>query len=791
MFLYKDYRALVVGISDYDKWPDLPFAIQDAEEVTSKLDKMGFQVKLVTNPTSREFKKILSEMTYKMGKEPNRAVLFYYAGHGETETMADGTKMGYIIPKDCPPLKGDPVGFDTHAVSMRDIESVSLRMKSKHVLMLFDSCFSGALFSLVRAMPVDITEKSALPVRQYITAGNENEQVPDKSMFKRCFLIGLDGAADMTGDGYITGSEMGMYLADNVVNYTRRQQHPQYGKINNPNLDQGDFIFIPPKTLEKQKNREQSTFKREDLVNKDIQQLRAERKETHRLLVEMKKLVQTQQQAPQQGKQTLQEKMALERQIAKLAKEREAFEELAAAREKEYEARLTHSKEKVDQEAQKRKAMQAELERLRQQAEKRKALEQELEKLKRERGAKSKANQKLQERKALERQIAKLAKERETIEKLAAAREKEYEARLTHSKEKVDQEAQKRKAMQAELERLRQQAEKRKALEQELEKLRRERNTKFKANQKQVIQSKDNIALEQESGLPANAKKEEPLLISQKGIAASGSKTSITKPVKEGIQQEAGTAKTQNEVYVPRIKVPPNLQLTLAPKKPETKPIKKSIQQGTETAKTQNEVYVPKIKVPTNLQLAYAPKKSDPEKIVRAVLRRKPIRMDESDIEKMILHHNFYSKKLNEKGGFLKNFSDNRDGTVTDHSTGLMWERGGSSSKRNYFEVENYIADLNDDKFAAHDDWRLPTLEELSSLMTKAHEKTGMYLDPIFESSKKTCWSADSSADEATETAYYVDFSDGVIVLGYGRNESSRYEIVEAINFVKAVRSIK
>ena len=39
--------------------------------------------------------------------------------------------------------------------------------------------------------------------------------------------------------------------------------------------------------------------------------------------------------------------------------------------------------------------------------------------------------------------------------------------------------------------------------------------------------------------------------------------------------------------------------------------------------------------------------------------------------------------------------------------------------------------------------------------------------------------------------AYYVDYSDGVIVLGYGRNDGSRYEIVEAINFVKAVRSIK
>jgi hypothetical protein len=82
-------------------------------------------------------------------------------------------------------------------------------------------------------------------VRQYITAGREDEQVPDRSTFKRVFLNGIEGDADLTKDGYVTGSELGMYLSDKVVNYTRRAQHPQYGKINNPSLDRGDFVFVP------------------------------------------------------------------------------------------------------------------------------------------------------------------------------------------------------------------------------------------------------------------------------------------------------------------------------------------------------------------------------------------------------------------------------------------------------------------------------------------------------------------------------------------------------------------
>jgi uncharacterized caspase-like protein len=195
------------------------------------------------NPTSRELNTTLNDMAFRLGREKNRALLFYFAGHGETLDLADGTELGYIIPSDCPLKSLDPIGFDAKAVSMRDIEDFALKVKSKHFLMLFDSCFSGSLFNLVRAVPVDITEKSALPVRQFITAGAAGEQVPDRSVFKIVLLDGIKGYADLNGDGYVTGSELGMHLQDKVVNYTRGGQHPQYGKINNPKLDKGDFVF--------------------------------------------------------------------------------------------------------------------------------------------------------------------------------------------------------------------------------------------------------------------------------------------------------------------------------------------------------------------------------------------------------------------------------------------------------------------------------------------------------------------------------------------------------------------
>jgi formylglycine-generating enzyme required for sulfatase activity len=244
--LYRDYQALVIGVGDYDHWPKLTNAVRDAEEVAVSLKRIGFEVNLVRNPSYEVIKALLESLPYEAGAVKDRALLIYFAGHGETEKLADDSKLGYIVPKDCPVRKQDPKGFAARSISMKDIEKLALLIKSRHVLMIFDSCFSGSLFSMVKAAPTDIQEKVARPVRQFITAGTEEEEVPDRSTFKKVFQDGIKGEADYDRDGYVTGTELGMYLQKEVVNYTRGGQHPQYGKIRNPGLDKGDFVFVLP-----------------------------------------------------------------------------------------------------------------------------------------------------------------------------------------------------------------------------------------------------------------------------------------------------------------------------------------------------------------------------------------------------------------------------------------------------------------------------------------------------------------------------------------------------------------
>ncbi|MCP4105054.1 MAG: DUF1566 domain-containing protein [Desulfobacteraceae bacterium] len=148
-------------------------------------------------------------------------------------------------------------------------------------------------------------------------------------------------------------------------------------------------------------------------------------------------------------------------------------------------------------------------------------------------------------------------------------------------------------------------------------------------------------------------------------------------------------------------------------------------------------------------------------------IRSKPETLSLDDIKTMFERHNFFSNNINKSGDFKNNFRDNGDGTVTDSVTGLMWEKSGSDNYMNYDNARAYIDDLNRRKFAGHNDWRLPTLEELASLLENKRIDD-CYIDPVFDCEVFWCWSADKTASGG---AWYVDFSSGYVDwlnFGYG-----------------------
>ncbi|MDM8555187.1 caspase family protein [Desulfococcaceae bacterium HSG7] len=249
VFLYKASYALIIGVSDYieKEWTDLPSVKEDIKVVAFALEQHGFKVTIVKNPSQKHLKNSIDRFISENGREFDNRLLIYYSGHGDTIKQKWGGEMGYLVPTDAPNPNTDLDGFLDKAIDMEQIGVYAKRIQSKHTLFLFDSCFSGSIFSLERAVPEIIDYNTSKPIRMFIVAGNDNEKIPDKSIFRKQFVAALKGEGDVFKDGYLTGSELGLFLQITVANYSNGSQHPQYGKIRHPDLNKGDFVFQLPK----------------------------------------------------------------------------------------------------------------------------------------------------------------------------------------------------------------------------------------------------------------------------------------------------------------------------------------------------------------------------------------------------------------------------------------------------------------------------------------------------------------------------------------------------------------
>ncbi|MEE8435336.1 MAG: caspase family protein, partial [bacterium] len=161
--VFKESHALIIGVSDYRAgWPKLPGVKSDVVAVKAALESHGFDVEVVEDPTSEQLTRAFSSFINRHGRKKDTRLVFYYAGHGHTQKMSYGDDMGYIVPVDAPNPNRDPDGFLAAALDMQQIEVYAKRIQARHALFLFDSCFSGSIFALSRAVPANISYKTAL-----------------------------------------------------------------------------------------------------------------------------------------------------------------------------------------------------------------------------------------------------------------------------------------------------------------------------------------------------------------------------------------------------------------------------------------------------------------------------------------------------------------------------------------------------------------------------------------------------------------------------------------------------
>jgi hypothetical protein len=168
---------------------------------------------------------------------------------GRNSTYRPVQKSGttsYIVPVDAPSPKVD-ADFREKAISLRRFGEYMREANSRHVLAIFDSCFGGTVFNVARSLPPPaITLATTEPVREFISSGEADQTVSDDGTFRKLFLDVLAGNepdADANHDGYVTGTELGLFLHQKMTNLTYNRQTPRYGKLNAYGYDRGDFVF--------------------------------------------------------------------------------------------------------------------------------------------------------------------------------------------------------------------------------------------------------------------------------------------------------------------------------------------------------------------------------------------------------------------------------------------------------------------------------------------------------------------------------------------------------------------
>jgi len=180
--------------------------------------------------------------------------------------------------------------------------------------------------------------------------------------------------------------------------------------------------------------------------------------------------------------------------------------------------------------------------------------------------------------------------------------------------------------------------------------------------------------------------------------------------------------------------------------------------------------------------------------ITRVSLRKEPKKISrEKEINNMLAEFDFCDMSRNIRGTFENDFVDNYDGTVTDKATGLMWQKGGSSKTLENRGAKKYIKQLNKKQFAGYSDWRMPTVEELASLIKKSKTK-GIHLDSIFDNQQVSCWTVDMSEPRhfKNSEAWIVSFKHGEVRKAKWRNRMGTYQfILNEEHYVKAVRSVR
>ncbi|MEO7924669.1 MAG: caspase family protein [Chitinophagaceae bacterium] len=232
------YYALLIGVSNYtDSKLNLLRPVNDALEIRKTLiSKYTFSDSTITvlqNPGRGKIYSELYRLRTILKLEDN--LLIFFAGHGYWD---EDTRQGYWWPKDASSENS------SNWLSNSDLREQIRAIKSSHILLISDACFSGGIFRTrsgggedLNKASLDIQLTYKMPSRKAMTSGTMTT-VPDESVFLQYLIKRLNNNQEK----YLTSGQLFESFRVAVINNS--SSVPQYGVIAETGDEGGDFIFI-------------------------------------------------------------------------------------------------------------------------------------------------------------------------------------------------------------------------------------------------------------------------------------------------------------------------------------------------------------------------------------------------------------------------------------------------------------------------------------------------------------------------------------------------------------------
>ena len=243
------YFALVIGNDNYrhPEVQDLATARADAREMARLLeDKFGFRVTTLLDATRYDVLSALNTLRAELSENDN--LLVFYAGHGELDRA---NSRGHWLPVDAEPQS------TANWISNVDLTDLLNAMAARHIIVVADSCYSGALTrSSLARLEVGTTPEARMAwmrgmvgkkSRTALTSGGIAPVLDsgggDHSIFAKALLTVL-GETQEAIEGQRLFQEISARVAW-AAEAQRFEQLPQYAPIKYTGHESGDFFFVP------------------------------------------------------------------------------------------------------------------------------------------------------------------------------------------------------------------------------------------------------------------------------------------------------------------------------------------------------------------------------------------------------------------------------------------------------------------------------------------------------------------------------------------------------------------